>query len=192
MKVQVRLHAILRDLIPGGRAEVELPDQAKIKDLLDHLGVDPELRELITINKQQVSDVENHPLSEGDEVEVFPAVAGGSRNAYLSEGLRLFDEGDYFLSHETLEEYWAEAPKQERDFFQGLINLAVGLHHYHRGNLNGMQMQFRKASARLSSYPPDYEGVDLAAVMGFLQRVPEALSKGEVLQPPLLSRQATS
>lgn len=192
MKVHVRLHAILRDLVPGGRAEVELPDQSNIKDLLDHLGVDPELRDLITINKQQLSDVEGHPLSEGDEVEVFPAVMGGSRNAYLSEGLRLFDEGDYFLSHETLEEYWAEAPEQERDFYQGLINLAVGLHHYRRGNLNGMQMQFRKAMKRLSTYPSGYEGVDVAAVLEFLRGVPDAVARDEALQPPLLSQQATS
>lgn len=192
LKVRVRLHAILRDLVPGGRAEIELSDHPTIKDLLDHLGVDPELRELITINREQISDVEGHLLSEGDEIEVFPAVMGGSRDAYLSEGLRLFDEADYFLSHETLEEYWVEAPTDERDFFQGLINLAVGLHHYQKGNLRGMELQFGKAASRLDAYPGEYLGVDLVAVRKFLVEVPKILLDGSEMSPPRLSRSKTS
>lgn len=75
MKVSVKLHAVLRDLLPQGKGEVEF-DGKTVSDLLDHLKVDPEMRELITVNGTQVED-HSHVLSDGDEVEVFPAVAGG-------------------------------------------------------------------------------------------------------------------
>lgn len=45
---------------------------------------------------------------------------------------------DYFECHELLEERWKEDPKQERQLhWVALIQIAVGLHHYRRGNLSG-------------------------------------------------------
>lgn len=108
--------------------------------------------------------------------------------AYLVEGVRLFEAGQYFLSHETLEEHWAEAPEEDRKFYQGLIHLAVGFLHYGKGNLKGTRLQFDKASKRLSDYPEVYQQVDLALVRGFLQAAPQALEKGETLSPPKLLR----
>ncbi len=108
--------------------------------------------------------------------------------AYLVEGIRLFEEGQYFLSHETLEEHWAEAPEEDRDFYQGLIHLAVGFLHYGKGNLKGTLLQFGKSSKRLSDYPEVYQEVDLALVRGFLDDAPAALERGETLDPPKLFR----
>ena len=109
---------------------------------------------------------------------------------YLSEGIRLFQDGQYFLAHETLEEHWAEAPQEERDFYQGLIHLAVGFLHHGKGNAKGAKLQFTKASKRLAGYPEDYHGVDLTAVRSFLDEAPAALEGGEALTPPKLVRLA--
>lgn len=108
--------------------------------------------------------------------------------AYLVEGVRLFEDGQYFLSHETLEEHWAEAPEEDRNFYQGLIHLAVGFLHHGKGNANGARMQFAKASKRLNDYPEVYQQVDLGLVRRFLDEAPEALEKGEILTPPRLFR----
>lgn len=171
MRVSVRLHAVLRDLLPEGRGEVELDQPATITDLLNDLGVDEEFRELVTVNGEQVEDL-GAALSEGDEVQVFPAVAGGGEEmnlAYLDEARRLFAEGDHFNAHEVLEEHWLEVDEEERDFLQGLIHLSVGLHHLGRENFNGAEAQFRKAQRRLERYPQQHHGVDLAAIRGYLQ-----------------------
>lgn len=77
MRVQVRLHAVLKELIPDGSGELNLPDGSVISDVLDQLKVDSEFRELITVNGVQISDL-NTSLKEGDRLEVFPAVAGGA------------------------------------------------------------------------------------------------------------------
>ncbi len=107
-------------------------------------------------------------------------------NPYIDEAIRLFDEGDYFMSHETLEEHWIEAPEADRDFLQGLIHLAVGFHHHVRGNVVGTRLQFRKAAARLKSYPTSYEGVDVQAVQGFLDSASKDLDASRKLVPPNL------
>jgi predicted metal-dependent hydrolase len=108
--------------------------------------------------------------------------------AYLVEGVRLFEDGQYFLSHETLEEHWAEAPEQDRNFYQGLIHLAVGFLHHGKGNDKGSRLQFTKASKRLSGYPDVYQQIDVARVREFLDAAPAALDRGETLTPPKLFR----
>lgn len=109
-----------------------------------------------------------------------------SMTPYLAEGIRLFQDGQYFLSHETLEEHWAEAPEQDRNFYQGLIHLAVGFLHHDKGNHKGAGLQFAKASKRLEGYPDAYQEVDLASVRRFLDAAPAALQGGETLSPPKL------
>lgn len=92
------------------------------------------------------------------------------------------------MSHETLEEHWAEAPEEERNFYQGLIHLAVGFLHHDKGNQKGAGLQFKKASRRLEGYPDEYHGIDLAGVRSFLNDAPECLENGETLIPPMLFR----
>ncbi|MGH9195763.1 MAG: DUF309 domain-containing protein [Acidimicrobiia bacterium] len=187
MKVQVQLNATLRELLPHGKAEIELAESATVNDLLDHLKLDEEMRELVTVNGEQAEDY-SAPLSDGDAVSIFPPVAGGAPSAYLDEGIRLFDRGEYFLSHETLEEHWIEAPEEDRDFYQGLIHLAVGFHHLERGNTKGAKLQFGKASKRLSNYPETYDGVDIASIKSFLEEAPRKIDASEKVEPPELSR----
>lgn len=183
MKVTIQLHAVLRDLLPGGKGETELPDGATLTTLLDQLGIDEEMRELVTVNGEQATDL-GSVLSDGDEIQVFPAVAGGGRSPYLDEGIGLFKRGEYFMAHETLEEHWIEADPEERDFYQGLIHLAVGFHHLKRGNLKGAAIQLRKARKRLERYPDELYGIDVAGLRDFLDRAPPRVENGEKVEPP--------
>ena len=186
MKIDVRLHAVLRDLLPGGKGEVELAGQT-VKDLLDTLGIDEELRELITVNGEQIAD-QSQELHDGDKVEVFPAVAGGGRRSpYLDEGIRLFERGEYFMAHETLEEHWIEADEQERDFYQGLIHVAVAFHHLERGNTAGAKSQIAKAGRRLASYPDEFLSVPVGEIRRFLEDAPSRIDTDEKLDPPRLT-----
>lgn len=108
------------------------------------------------------------------------------RSLYIDEGSRLFNIGDYFMAHETLEEYWIEAPEEQRDFLQGLIHLSVGMHHYVRGNVKGSRLQFGKALVRLRSYPDGYLGIDVDAVRRFLVSAPSMIEAAARLTPPAI------
>ena len=96
---------------------------------------------------------------------------------WLRNGLDLIRRGKYFEAHEELEEAWRAAEPAEKDFFQGLVHVAVAWHHAGRGNRPGCERQLAKAARRLEPFAPEHRGVDVAAVLesvGEAQRVVDA------------------
>jgi uncharacterized protein len=57
-----------------------------------------------------------------------------------------------FHAHEVLEAAWKAGPPGERDLWQGLAQLAVGLTHALRGNATGAATLLRRGAARLTGY----------------------------------------
>ena len=81
----------------------------------------------------------------------------------LATAQDLLDAGRPFHAHEVLEAAWKAAPATERDLWQGLAQLAVGLTHALRGNANGAATLLRRGADRLSGYPapaPHHVDVD--------------------------------
>src|SRR4051812_7649149 len=70
----------------------------------------------------------------------------------LDEARRLLDGGRPFHAHEVLEGTWKAAPDRERDLWQGLAQLAVGLTHLARGNPTGAVTLLRRGAARIAPY----------------------------------------
>lgn len=68
--------------------------------------------------------------------------------------VELFNEREFYEAHDVLEELWIETEGEERLFFQGLIQTAVALHHYMRGNYVGARSLERSADAKLTRFPP--------------------------------------
>ena len=62
-------------------------------------------------------------------------VIGGAEAAALAD--RLLRDGHPFHAHEVLEAAWKSGPAGERDLWQGLAQIAVGLTHARRGNARG-------------------------------------------------------
>ena len=83
-----------------------------------------------------------------------------------AEGIALFQAGHYFETHEVLELAWRATPPGDRkQFLQGLIQLAVSLEHWRRGNPRGAQGQWEKARAKLAPLPAEFEGLRLGALL---------------------------
>lgn len=84
----------------------------------------------------------------------------------LAEAQRLLDAGRPFHAHEVLEGTWKAAPERERDLWQGLAQLAVGLTHRARGNQHGARTLLLRGAARLGPYAdaPPYD-VDVAGLV---------------------------
>ena len=55
------------------------------------------------------------------------------------EGIRLFNECEFFDCHQVLEDLWQETLGPERKFYQGLIQAAVALFHFGNENLGGVR-----------------------------------------------------
>jgi predicted metal-dependent hydrolase len=88
----------------------------------------------------------------------------------LGEGLALLARGDGFAAHEAFEAAWRAAPEPERDFYQGLVHVAVAPYQESRGNAVGRGRQLEKARRRLAPYAPVHQGVDVAALLAWCDR----------------------
>jgi predicted metal-dependent hydrolase len=86
--------------------------------------------------------------------------------ASLAEAQRLLDAGMPFHAHEVLEGTWKAAADHERDLWQGLAQLAVGLTHVLRGNPAGAVAVLRRGRDRVGSYTgQDPYGVDVSGLV---------------------------
>jgi uncharacterized protein len=77
-------------------------------------------------------------------------------------GLDLIRGGEYFAAHEELENVWRAASADERDFFQGLVHVAVAWYQAGRGRRIGTERQLEKAIRRLEPFGPEHRGVDVS------------------------------
>lgn len=77
----------------------------------------------------------------------------------LTRGIEHFNAGRYFQAHESWEEGWHPAPEPERDFWQGITQVAVGLVHRGRGNAHGSVTLLRRGAQRLQGYGEEHMGL---------------------------------
>jgi uncharacterized protein len=83
----------------------------------------------------------------------------------LAAAQELIDADRPFHAHEVLEAAWKAAPPSERDLWQGLAQLAVGLTHARRGNSRGAASLLRRGADRLAAYPgTGPHGIDVAGL----------------------------
>ena len=75
MNVSVRLFAGLRERAGSNRIEVELPDDAVVRDLLAAMALEPG-QCVVAINREYAGADE--PIGAGDEVALIPPVSGGA------------------------------------------------------------------------------------------------------------------
>ena len=102
-------------------------------------------------------------------------------------GLDHVRSGSYFEAHEELELAWRAASQEERDFFQGLVHVAVAWYQAGRGRPVATARQLEKAARRLRPFAPSHRGVDVADVLAQVERAQRTVASGSLeLDPPLL------
>lgn len=128
-----------RDRNPAGR-----PEQARPRDALGRP---------LPYGVQGVEPVSDEPLPPREAI------------AYARE---LAEQGRHFSAHEVLEARWKAGPATERDLWQGLAQICVGITHARRGNPIGSTRLIERGCARLESYRDtggETYGLDLAAII---------------------------
>ena len=123
----------------------------------------------------------------------MPRLCSDLSPAGLLLGIDQFNAGDWFDCHETLEELWAGEPGEARHLYQGVLQVAVALHHWREGNFRGAMFLLGSAEELLTRVEPVCQGVDVAGLLRDTGRLREALEKlgpegmGE-LDPSLIPR----
>jgi uncharacterized protein len=119
--------------------------------------------------QQRPRDALGRPLPYGDAgVEPVPEEALPPAET-IETARALVHEGRPFAAHEVLEARWKAGPDDERDLWQGLAQLCVGLTHAARGNAVGADRLLERGASRLDAYAArggPTHGLDLAATVG--------------------------
>jgi predicted metal-dependent hydrolase len=105
----------------------------------------------------------------------------------FDRGLELIRQHRYFEAHEELELVWRAADTAERDFYQGLVHVAVAWYQAGRGRRVATASQLEKALRRLGPFAPAHRGVDVAGVLAQVETAREVVRGGslELAEPRL-------
>src|SRR6185295_14311931 len=95
-----------------------------------------------------------------DPASVNISTAGLYPLEYI-EGIEHFNAARYFDAHEVWEEIWLRSSGQTKVFYQMLIQAAVGLHHYERGNARGARGMHSNVIEKLGRLPSIFMSLDL-------------------------------
>lgn len=101
----------------------------------------------------------------------------------LAEGIAHFDAGRFFQAHEMWEGAWHRADAPERDFWQGITQIAVGFTHAQRGNAHGATTLLRRGARRLAAYGPEHRGFPVARLREAAARAAERIERDGLVRP---------
>ena len=77
------------------------------------------------------------------------------------QGIGKFNKQEFYKCHDILEALWLEAGEPERTFYQGILQIAVGLYHAGNENWRGSMMLLGEGISKLHYYQPSYFGINV-------------------------------
>jgi uncharacterized protein len=81
------------------------------------------------------------------------------------QGVEEFNQGEFYACHDTLEALWMEAMEPQKTFYQGILQMAVGLYHLSNHNWRGAVTLLGESIYRLRCYQPSYAEVDVSRLI---------------------------
>lgn len=95
-----------------------------------------------------------------------PSLVPQEREDLFRAGIQLFNEQQFLAAHEPWEEIWRSTTPEPRELFQGLVQLAAGMHHYSvRGRAAPAARLLCKGRRRLEALLPTAEGIALGSLL---------------------------
>ncbi len=86
-------------------------------------------------------------------------------NDLLQAGIIFFNEGRYYEAHESWEDLWRLSDDDDRRFCQGLVQVAVGLHHLANGNASGGNRVLIRGLGNIEAFPDRHRSIDNASLI---------------------------
>ena len=98
--------------------------------------------------------------------------------AALRTGIELFNAGSYHAAHEELEKCWLANEGGDADFYKGLIQVAICMHHFARNNAEGARKLYSGFRRLLAPYGEAHRGVALHDLLATMQQTMRAVLRG--------------
>jgi predicted metal-dependent hydrolase len=77
------------------------------------------------------------------------------------QGVEQFNAGQFYACHDILEALWIDSIEPDKTFYQGILQIAVGLYHLGNHNQRGAMILLGEGSNRLRRYLPSYGGINV-------------------------------
>jgi sugar phosphate isomerase/epimerase len=81
------------------------------------------------------------------------------------EGIRLFNERQFYEAHESLEHEWHAERRPVRRLYQGILQIGVGFHHARAGNHKGAVLLLTDGIEKVGGFLPSCQGIDTARLL---------------------------
>jgi len=117
-----------------------------------------------------------------------PPLDPAEADRIFRRGVAQFNNARYWHAHEDWETLWRAAPEEDRDFYQGLIQVAAGLLHLQRRNRRGARNKLGEGLERLQHYQPAHRDLFVNELVREARRTLDDLDAGFMpyLIPPVL------
>jgi len=102
-------------------------------------------------------------MSRYDHCDLSPSGA-------LLQAFGEFNRRDWFDCHETLEDLWVGSEGEIRFFYQGILQIAVALHHWKNGNFGGALLLLGSGADYLRRVRPVCQRIDVEFLMAATER----------------------
>lgn len=105
------------------------------------------------------------------------ASCSDSPSGGILRALGEFNRGDWYDCHETLEDLWIGSEDEPRWFYQGLLQVAVALHHWRNGNYGGAISLLNGGIGYLQRVSPVCQRIEVAGFIAETERFREELAR---------------
>jgi predicted metal-dependent hydrolase len=96
---------------------------------------------------------------------------------HAEEGIRLFNEGKYFVAHESLEDAWHLEPDPDRRLYQGILQAGIAYMHARDGNAKGVFSMYERCRVWLWPWPDHCRTIDVGQIKTDLQKMVDEVER---------------
>jgi uncharacterized protein len=93
----------------------------------------------------------------------------GALHPKAIEGLKLFNEKQFFETHEELEDAWRDEKGAIRELYRGILQVAVVYLHITRGNYDGAIKVYERCIKWLKDWPDVCRGIQVGKLRNDLE-----------------------
>ncbi len=81
------------------------------------------------------------------------------------QGIEEFNQQHFYACHDILEALWIDAEQVDKQFYQGILQIAVGCYHLGNHNWRGAVILLGEGVSRLTNYQPTYYEIDVTKLV---------------------------
>ncbi len=135
----------------------------------------------------------NDSAGKGMEAKVDGFLNGNNMDEMLSSlddesvldfGITLFNNGSFYLCHDVMEHLWGHGDNSLRDFYRGILQIAVALYHLSGNNQRGAASLLESGTVLLNGYSPETCGLDIYDLISQSQKLLDRLKEGKRSKDP--------